>query len=267
MRALLALATALFASPAFACGPDTDCMVGERHYRISMPAGHDGAAPVGAIVWAHGYRGSARGMMRNQSFLNAMSEKGLAVIALKSARDDWVLPNAPRDKGADGSVEFNYLDAVVADAAAKFPIDIDRMVMAGFSAGGMMVWNAACARPDLFAGFAAISGTFWLEPPKSCADPVANIIHIHGDNDPTVPLTGRPIADSHQGAVSDSLAMYGAFGNFGAPEFSSTPMFECESQTNAGGNLLEFCLFEGGHSFRSTYVGYAWDRLAAAGKL
>jgi polyhydroxybutyrate depolymerase len=267
MHAILALAIALLASPALACGPDTDCELGDRHYRISMPEGHDGATKVGAIVWAHGYRGSARGMMRNKGFLKAMSDKGLAVIALKSARDDWVLPNAPRNKEADGSVEFDYLDAVITDASTRFAIDTDRLLLSGFSAGGMMVWNAACARPDLFAGFAPISGTFWLEPPASCAQPVANIIHIHGDADPTVPLTGRRIADTHQGAVADSLAMYTEFGGFGAPEPSSAPMFDCLNQRNAAGNLLEFCLFEGGHSFRGAYVSYAWDRLAAAGKL
>lgn len=267
MRTLFALAAALLTTPAAACGTDTDCMIGDRHYRISMPEGHDGTTKVGAVVWAHGYRGSARGMMRNKGFLKAMSDKGLAVIALKSARDDWVLPNAPRDKNADGSVEFNYLDAVIADASEKFAIDTDRMLMSGFSAGGMMVWNAACARPDLFAGFAPISGTFWLEPPETCAEPVANIIHIHGDNDPTVPLNGRRIADTHQGRVSDALAMYTNFGGFGAPEPESTEMLDCQMQKNPSGKLLEFCLFEGGHSFRGDYVDYAWERLAAEGKL
>lgn len=267
MRMLLLLAASLFATPALACGQDTDCMIGERHYRIAMPEGHDGTAKVGAIVWAHGYRGSARGMMRNNSFLKAMSDKGLAVIALKSARDDWVLPNAPRDKAADGSVEFNYLDAVIVDAASRFAIDTDRMMMSGFSAGGMMVWNAACARPDLFAGFAPISGTFWLEPPATCATPVANIIHIHGDNDPTVPLNGRPIANTHQGAVADSLEMYTKFGEFGPADTTGTNTLGCLTQQNDRDNVLEFCLFEGGHSFRSEFVDYAWERLAAAGKL
>lgn len=262
-----AFVAGLLAAPALACGPDTDCMIGERHYRISMPEGHDGTTKVGAIVWAHGYRGSARGMMRNRNFLRAMSDKGLAVIALKSARDDWVLPNAPRDKAADGSVEFNYLDAVIADASAKFAIDTDRMMMSGFSAGGMMVWNAACARPDLFAGFAPISGTFWMEPPASCAEPIANIIHIHGDSDPTVPLTGRPIADTHQGDVAESLKMYRAFGKFDEQEDAGTQALDCEAERNPKGNLLEFCMFEGGHSFRSAFVEYAWDRLAALGKL
>ena len=56
-----AIVLALWAAPALACGPDTDCAVGDRTYRIALPEGHDGAAPVGALVWAHGYRGTAAG--------------------------------------------------------------------------------------------------------------------------------------------------------------------------------------------------------------
>ena len=33
--------------------------------RIAMPDGHDGVTPVPALIWAHGYRGSAAGVMRN----------------------------------------------------------------------------------------------------------------------------------------------------------------------------------------------------------
>lgn len=65
LRILVAMALACVAPAAFACGPDTNCQLGDRHYRIAMPEGHDGVTHFGAIVFAHGYRGSARGAMRN----------------------------------------------------------------------------------------------------------------------------------------------------------------------------------------------------------
>lgn len=257
----------LCTAPALACGPETDCVLGDRTYRIAMPEGHDGATPVGAIVFSHGYRGSAAGLMRNKGLRRTVSDMGLALIALKSKGDDWVLPNAPRHMDSDGAEEFTYVDAVIADASARFEIDTDKMMASGFSAGGMMTWNLACARSDTFAGFAPISGTFWMEPPASCDQAVANVIHIHGDNDPTVPLNGRAIGPTHQGKVSDALGMYAAHGAFSEPEPSETDMFRCENRTNAEGNLLNFCLFEGGHSFRSAYLKYAWDILEDAGHL
>ena len=36
---------------------------------------------------------------------------------------------------------------------------------------------------------------------------------------------------------------------------------------HAGGAVLEFCTFPGGHSFRRGFLSYAWARLEAAGKL
>jgi len=255
------------ASPALACGPDTDCVLGDRTYRIAMPHGHDGATAVGAIVFSHGYRGSAAGLMRNKGLRRAISDMGLAFVALKSKGDGWALPNAPRHMDSDGAEEFAYVDAVIADASGRFSIDTDRMMAAGFSAGGMMTWNLACARSDLFAGFAPVSGTFWLTPPDTCTGPVANVVHIHGDSDRTVPLDGRAVGQTHQGKVSEALAMYADYGAFAAQTPSATDMFQCENRSNDAGDILEFCLFEGGHSFRSSYLQYAWSRLEAAGKL
>ena len=255
-----------FANSAFACGPDTDCMLGDRSYRIALP--EDAATgPLPAVVFAHGYRGSADGVMRNGSLRKTVSGLGAALIALDAGEDDWVIPNAPRHMESDGAKEFAYVDAVLADVVARFDIDPARVMATGFSAGGMMVWNLACARSDRFAGFAPVSGTFWLEPPATCSGPVASVIHIHGDNDPTVPLDGRAIGPTRQGKVSDALAMYGDYGGFGPMTYVMRDDLRCEERRNAAGDLLDFCLFTGGHSFRTEFVRFAWERLREAGRL
>ncbi|WP_298919494.1 prolyl oligopeptidase family serine peptidase [uncultured Roseobacter sp.] len=266
------LSTALFlclaaALPAYACGPDTDCVLGDRHYRIAMPEGHDGTTRVPAIVFSHGYRGSAQGVMRNGSLRRMASELGAALIAVKSKDDDWVIPNAPRHMDSDGAEEFAYFDAVLADATRRFAVDDTRVMATGFSAGGMMTWNLACARSDRFAAFAPISGTFWLTPPETCAGPVANVIHIHGDADRTVPLTGRRILQTKQGEVREALDMYGQYGGFGPSHPSTHDALRCEERRNDAEDILDFCLFEGGHSFRTEYVRFAWERFRQAGRL
>jgi polyhydroxybutyrate depolymerase len=268
IRLLTAAALAVcIASGAWSCGPDTDCMIGERHYRIAMPEGHDGVTPVGAIVFAHGYRGSARGAMRNMGMRRMVSDMGLALIAVKSLDADWVIPNAPRHMDSDGAEEFAYFEDVMSDAAARFALDTDRVMMTGFSAGGMMVWNLACARPDLFAGFAPIAGTFWLRAPARCADPVVSIVHIHGTEDRTVPLAGRAIGSTRQGDVREALEMYRAHGGFGRAEMVEVGDLACARRENDVGAVLEFCTFPGGHSFRRGFLEYAWERLVAAGRL
>lgn len=267
MRLIWTLFIMLSASATHACGPDSDCVLGERHYRIAMPDGYDGATPVPAIVFAHGYRGSAQGVMRNGSLRRMVSDLGAALIAVKSGDDDWVIPNAPRHMDSDGAEEFAYFDAVLEDAATRFDIDTSRVMATGFSAGGMMVWNLACARSDSFAAFAPISGTFWLKPPETCAGPVANIIHIHGDDDSTVPLTGRPIGPTKQGEVAEALDMYVKYGGFGSTTANTHDTLSCQERRNQQADILDFCLFEGGHSFRTEYVRFAWERFKDAGRL
>ena len=149
---LCLLSCLVLATPATACGPDTDCMIGDRFYRIRMPVGHDGAARIGAIIFAHGYRGTAAGVMRSQGLATVASDLGVALIAVKSAGDDWSIPGAPAMGSIAGVDELAYFDRVVADATARFPIDADRLMVSGFSAGGMMVWTLACHRSQHFAG-------------------------------------------------------------------------------------------------------------------
>jgi len=257
----------LFAtSGAMACGPDTDCLIGDRHYRIALPEGLDRGL-VGAIIYAHGYRGSAAAVMRNANLRRMVSDMGLALIALKSADDDWVIPSSPSHMEADGSVEYRYVKAVIEDAADRFSLDTTRLMAAGFSAGGMMVWNLACTMPERFAGFAAIAGTFWKGPPDSCETPAASLVHIHGRSDPTVPLDGRPIRETWQGKVSESIDMYEHLGGFSPAGELIEGDLECQSRRNPRGEILELCLHPGGHSFRSSYVKFAWERLQAAGQL
>ncbi|UWR22070.1 PHB depolymerase family esterase [Sulfitobacter sp. S190] len=267
LASLIAVLASVFAAPVVACGQDTDCRVGDRIYRISLPEGHNAGDPIGAVLWSHGYRGSAEGVMRNGSLRKMVHDQGLALIGMQGIDGSWNLPNGPGTMDSTGAEEFAYYDAVIADAVARFNIDADHLVASGFSAGGMMVWNLACARPETFAGFVPISGTYWLKPPETCAMPVASIVHIHGDDDSTVPLDGRRIGETKQGEVSEALASYATHGKFAEPAKDTTAMLRCEERSNATGAILDFCLFEGGHSFRTEYLGHGIDRLRAAGQL
>ena len=261
-QAVLALAAAQGAA---ACGPGSDCRIGDRHYRIAMP--EDAREPVGAIIYAHGYRGSAAGAMRNNSLRGMAAREGLALIAIKSLAEDWVIPHAPRHAGTDGAEEFAYVGAVLDDAARRFDIDPRRVMGAGFSSGAMLMWNLACAMPERFAGFVAVAGTFWQGPPGTCATPVASLVHVHGRSDPTVPLEGRAIRETWQGEVDEALAMYRRVGGFGPAQAPAPDGLTCESWRNAAGETLDFCTHSGGHSLRTGYLTFGLERLRAAGRM
>lgn len=248
-----------------ACGSETDCMIGnDRHYRIRMPGGHDGASSVGAIFFMHGYRGTAKGIMRNKALGKMVSDLGLALVAPKSAYQDWAIPGAPSGKEP---VELEYFDAVVADIKEKFNINTSHMMASGFSAGGMMTWNLACDKSELFAAYAPIAGTFWEPTPTSCETPTANIIHTHGTTDKIVPLAGRPIGDTRQGDVFKVLDMYAKKGSFdNAKSYKNSKLgFECNELKNDANQILELCLHTGGHSMKSEYVVNAWNKFVDLG--
>jgi len=261
------LAACLSANASVACGPDTDCKIDNRHYRIRMPAGHDGKTPIGAIVFAHGYTGTARQVMRSKGFAAMDRKMNVALIATKSAGKGWTLPGSPVHGKVKGADELAYYDRVLDDVARRFPIDRKRMLATGFSAGGMMVWSLACHRSQLFAGFAPIAGTFWAPIPNTCKTPVTSIIHLHGDSDKTVPLLGRRIGSSKQGAVQQALGMYAGYGAFGPTTIENQPGLKCSKRHNAGGHILTFCLYKGGHSFYIRHIRQAWNMLVKAGKI
>ena len=262
ITATLLATTLSSAGPVAACGGADRCDLPDgRHYYLAMPAIPEAAAP-GAIVFAHGYRGTAEGVMRNRSLVNLAGDLGVALIAIKSADDDWILPGSPRHPDSDGALEFAYVAAVLDDAQARFGIDRARVLATGFSAGGMMTWNLACARPDLFAGFAPMSGTFWVGPPAGCAAPVRGLVHFHGDADPVVPQTGRAIGPTVQGDVAAAMAMYAQAGGWdGPPDTVTLGDTTCDMRRRADGAPLAFCAFPGGHDFRTANLRTAWDWL------
>ncbi len=261
----LVISAIIAALPTFgmACGADSDCTVGDRVYRISMPETADG--PTSALVFAHGYRGSAAGVMRNSGLRRLADDLGVALIAVQGIDGVWALPGRPGMPGETGQGEFTYYQDVITHATQNFDIDPDHIVATGFSAGGMMTWNLICHRSELFAGFIPMSGTFWKPEPTDCDTPPASVVHIHGNTDRTVPLPGRPIGPGHQGDVPDVIAMYAQTGGFQNEAPYTTDAVNCDMRRNADGKILNFCLFEGGHSFRLNDLRAAWDMLAEAG--
>ncbi len=259
-KRLLALAAlCLTANQATACGPETPCLLGDRHYRAYVPEGLD--APKGALVFAHGFRGSDEGTNGNKNLRKLAQERGLVLIAPKSKGVDWALPFSPRDYETDGHAEEAYYEAMLKDAATRFSFDPAQVVMSGFSAGGMVTWHMACNRPDLFAGFVPLSGTFWLQTPQSCADPLKPLIHIHGTEDKVVPLSGRKIRNTHQGDVAQAIELYAREGQFSVSAQTEMKDLSCAERNDPNDQPLTFCTFPGGHRFSMAHLNYALDQM------
>lgn len=84
------------------------------------------------------------------------------------------------------------LEAFVEDALALYPIDPTRLVILGFSQGGVMAYDLALGRPERFAALVALSS--WLPDavveglPQSEVRSALPTLLIHGSQDPMIAI-------------------------------------------------------------------------------
>ena len=261
----LVVALALIGTAAMAgCnGVPGPCVVTGGSYHLLLPEGATGGGP--AVVFLHGYGGDGASVLANRPMLDEMLQRGYAVIAPDGQ---------PREQGAGRSWDFHpdrparrdeiaFLIAVADDAAARYGLDRNRMLLAGFSIGGSMTSYLACAAPDAFAAYAPVAGSFWRPHPESCAGPV-RLLHTHGTADQTVPMAGRQIAPGVvQGNVIEAMEIWRladrcrsdlpdaetAFGRYRVRSWT-----DC-----APGARLDLALHAGGHTIPEDWARLALD--------
>jgi len=246
------------AAPVAACSEATPCDVADGEYLIAMPEGAESDVP--AVVFIHGFGGSGEGVMRNRGMVDAIVDRGYAVIAPSGlgmqgrSGGSWSF----RPGGTQRRDEVAFITSVRDDAIDRHGIDADRIILSGFSIGGSMTAYLACAAPQTFAAYAPLGGNFWRPHPVECTGPV-RMLHTHGWTDGTVPLEGRVFGGKNSrdpGAVSqgDVFAALGIWRETNecfqlkADRFETSGYYLRRAWDRcAPGSALEFALFPGGH--------------------
>ena len=244
------------------CSVDEPCTVDAGAYLASPPPSWDGVRPLPVLLFFHGYGGSARQVLRNSTLLStvheAMEGAGALLVAPDGLENTWAhvgSPSSARD-------EIAFVDAVMADVRARWPVDERRLLVSGFSQGGSMVWDVACYRGEAFSAFLPIAGGFWRPHPERCDAPV-NLRHIHGLGDTVVPMAGRPIAqDWLQGDVLEGMTLWRETNDCPtAPDHTrQNGRLTCETWSRCEtGRTLEVCLHDGGHDFTAAWIAEGLD--------
>lgn len=108
----------------------------------------------------------------------------------KDGKRFWNATDACCDEFGMKPDDVGYLDAVLDDAAKRYPIDTGRVFLAGVSNGGFMAQRYACDRAERVRGFASVSGALWGDLLKCRPSrPVAALL-VHGDRDEIVEYDG-----------------------------------------------------------------------------
>lgn len=266
MRFLVLTVCLLLPLDARACSTDGSrpCTLAEGAYRIVLP---DGVAHPGAMVWLHGLGGSAEAAMRNTAFRRAAAARGLAFVApdgqipAEDARRNW----AVRDGQVHPRDDIGFLEAVIRDLEQRHNIDRSRILLAGFSRGGSMVWDVACRSPGLARAYASVAGAFWEPMPTACTAPV-DMFHTHGWSDRTVPLEGRVLRNGAltQGDVFHSLFVLRAANGCTNRQPVEAPAVDGQGRwqrvwSDCTGGRIDLLLHPGGHSVPAGWLARTLD--------
>ncbi len=89
--------------------------------------------------------------------------------------------------------DVGFLLKVIADVAAKTPVDLRRVYMTGISNGGMMAYAMAAEASDHVAAISSVSGQ--VEIPEIHPTRAVPTMEFHSVNDPIAKFDGTPNAD------------------------------------------------------------------------
>ncbi|WP_434621649.1 alpha/beta hydrolase family esterase [Tabrizicola sp. M-4] len=179
----LVLALILFALPV---GAET-IRLGDRSYRIDLPARAAGA-PV--ILALHGGGGSADQFARSSGLSRPANAQGYAVIYPEGTgragtwNGGYCCGSAQRNRVDD----MAFLDAVIADAVARFRLNPARVYLTGMSNGSIMAETYAALRPGKVRAVAGVAGT--MDARRLRPKGKVPLLHIHGTADEMVPYAG-----------------------------------------------------------------------------
>ena len=85
--------------------------------------------------------GTAKGVMRNKALTSLVSNFNIPLIAPKSKGRDWNFPNSPSYARSPTNSESKFFEALIEDVVSRFGVSPDKLILSGFSSGGMAVWR------------------------------------------------------------------------------------------------------------------------------
>jgi polyhydroxybutyrate depolymerase len=249
------------------CGDGRACKVDDGRYYAFAPDGWDGEADLPVVVFFHGLTGSPKNYFKDDTLVSAFSDAGYLWVLPEGSQEVWTIQGM--GLAGNGRDEWAFFDAVLADLKERWPVDKDRVHVAGFSLGGSMAYTAACYRGDELASVAAFSGGFWTPLPKACSAPATPFRHVHGLDDKLWPFEGRLVQEEGESGVQvpvdEDVAFWREHNRCeAASESRGTPgPLSCEAWADCTDLAeVELCTHDGGHTLREGWADRLFPWLA-----
>jgi polyhydroxybutyrate depolymerase len=190
MRFLLSLFLLVFV-PGFAtaqeCHEQTPCLLNGRSYHVKAPDDWDGVTPLPVMLHFHGWMRQGTLIVKHSRISGATRTRGVLLLAPNGVGKTW-------DFWSPSSQDTAFADAVIEDAAERYPIDRSQIFISGYSYGSAMAWRFACETTHPVAALLSVSGT--LRQSETCASVPQEVRHVHGTRDTVMGFPFGPNGDT-----------------------------------------------------------------------
>jgi phospholipase/carboxylesterase len=162
----------------------------------------DGTGPFPAVIAIHGWGANAFDLLGLAPYLAdgrflMLCPQGPLEVPLGGGPVGYgwypISMGAARPSTDDVEPAVRAASAFVDEAVARYPIDPRKLVVVGFSQGGVMAFNLALAQPERFAALVGISTWFPPELPRKVTNPAAleqlPTLIQHGSSDAAIEVS------------------------------------------------------------------------------
>lgn len=217
--AVTIFAAALVNVPAAAAEPFV--VGGTRPVTVNLPA--DTSSPSPLLVMLHSASTSGAHQEKYMKLKPVAKKLGMIYIAPdgtvgKDGRRVWNAAKSCCQKAGTDVNDIAYLDSLIDEIDARYPVDRSRIYFVGHSNGAFMSLAYACTTGKV-AAVVSLAGAMDADSQCASTNPFA-LLHIHGVADKTIKIDGGVLNKHQYTSAAETLDRIASLNKCVTPSFS-----------------------------------------------
>ena len=222
MAIAVSLSVIALSSPAIAA--DKPFIVGgDRPVTVNLPA--DTSKPSPLLIMLHSASTSGAHQERYMKLAPVAKNLGMIYIAPDGSvgadgRRVWNAAKACCQKSGAPVNDIAYINSLIDEIDARYPVDRKRIYFIGHSNGAFMSYAFAC-NTGKAAAIVSLAGAMDLDSQCATTKPFG-LLHIHGVADPTIKIDGGLLNGHTYTSAAETINRVATINKCEAPKFSQT---------------------------------------------
>jgi polyhydroxybutyrate depolymerase len=161
------------------------------------------------VIMFHAAGSDAHTAARTYGWLDESMRDNFTVVFPQGLHRGWNDLGRIKGDARDTVNDIAFVRAMLADLQRVYKVDPKRIYATGHSNGGFFSYALACAMPGVFAAIGPVAASMGTNYLHNCghAEPLS-VLHIHGSNDPLVPLSGQSTRKRPSLPVRETVAFW-----------------------------------------------------------